>query len=186
MSTPVENDKLLTHTANIVSAHVSKNPMRPEDLPTLINSVYLALTNAASPEAIPDEILAPAVPIKKSVFSDYIVCLEDGKKMKMLKRHLDVSYGLTPDQYRARWNLPHDYPMVAPNYALTRSNLAKKIGLGRTGSSQPMITAVNTDIAEGATADANDTDATSQETVVVPIYALPKSGKTKSKAVSPS
>lgn len=121
---------LLDLTAQIVSAHVSNNSFASEGLPALIRDVYAALESAgqAAPE---QEKLQPAVPIKRSVFPDYIVCLEDGKKLKMLKRHLQSAYGMTPEQYRERWGLPTDYPMVAPNYAERRSTLAREIGLGR-------------------------------------------------------
>jgi predicted transcriptional regulator len=117
-------------TAQIVSAHIGKNQMAADALPSLIQAVYRSLSTAGDVEAAP-AAQTPAVPIKKSVFPDYIVCLEDGKKLKMLKRHLQTSYGLSPDTYRAKWGLPRDYPMVAPNYAATRSGLAKQIGLGR-------------------------------------------------------
>ena len=121
---------ILGLTAQIVSAHVSKNRLETEALPSLIQSVYRSLSTAGQVEAASAPALTPAVPIKKSVLPDYIVCLEDGKKLKMLKRHLQTGYGLTPDAYRAKWGLPRDYPMVAPSYAATRSGLAKKIGLG--------------------------------------------------------
>ncbi len=123
-------DGMLGLTAQIVSAHVSNNTVAPSSLPELIQQVFHALTTVGV-EAPEPEQRQPAVPIKKSVFPDYIVCLEDGKKLKMLKRHLQTSYNLTPNQYRERWGLTHDYPMVAPNYAERRSALAKKIGLGR-------------------------------------------------------
>ena len=130
MSDQVAAD-ILGLTAQIVSAHVSKNQVGTDALPSLIQSVYRSLSTAGEvrPAAAPAQ--APAVPIKKSVFPDYIVCLEDGKKLKMLKRHLQTSYGLTPDAYRNKWGLPREYPMVAPSYAATRSTLAKSIGLGR-------------------------------------------------------
>ena len=125
---------MLELTAQIVSAHVSNNPVEPDALPVLIGEVFRALTDLAQgPAGAPasaDKPL-PAVAIRKSVFPDYIICLEDGKKLKMLKRHLKTAYDLTPDAYRQRWGLPPDYPMVAPNYASHRSDLAKKIGLGR-------------------------------------------------------
>src|SRR3954469_6179531 len=124
-------------TAQIVSAHVSKNQVGTDALPSLIQSVYRSLSKAGEAEAAPGPAQAPAVPINKSVFPDYIVCLEDGKKLKMLKRHLQTSYGLSPDAYRAKWGLPRDYPMVAPNYAAIRSGLAKQIGLGRKATSAP-------------------------------------------------
>lgn len=117
-------------TAEVVSSHVSNNKVSAEDLPALIRGVYSTLASVKG-QAVEKGKPEPAVPIKKSVQPDYIVCLEDGRKLKMLKRHLNTSYNMTPDQYRARWNLPSDYPMVAPNYAKRRSNLAKKIGLGK-------------------------------------------------------
>lgn len=121
---------LLALTAEIVSAHVANNAVRSGDLPQLIHDVHRALAEIGGGETPAGH---PAVPIKKSVMPDYIVCLEDGKKLKMLKRHLKTAYGLTPEQYRERWQLSPDYPMVAPNYAKTRSRLAKKIGLGTKG-----------------------------------------------------
>jgi predicted transcriptional regulator len=121
---------ILGLTAQIVSAHVSKNAVARDALPELITQVYNTLITAGA-EPVEPEKLQPAVPIKKSVFPEYIICLEDGKKLKMLKRHLQTSYNMTPEQYRDKWGLPHDYPMVAPKYAEHRSELAKKIGLGR-------------------------------------------------------
>ncbi|MCB8880926.1 MucR family transcriptional regulator [Acidisoma cellulosilytica] len=129
MSDDAANLSVLGWTAQIVSAHVSHNTVAPEALPALIQEVFRTLSNVgAQPEVV--EKPQPAVPIKKSVFGDYIICLEDGKKLKMLKRHLKTAYNLEPEQYRERWGLPPDYPMVAPNYARQRSSLAKKIGLG--------------------------------------------------------
>ena len=117
-------------TAQIVAAHVSNNQVSVDELPVLINQVYRSLASmGTAPEPV-QEKPQPAVPVKKSVHPDYIVCLEDGKKLKMLKRHLKTAYNMTPEQYRERWSLPPDYPMVAPNYARHRSSLAKKIGLG--------------------------------------------------------
>ena len=121
---------VLTLTAQIVSAHVAKNQLSVDALPSLIQAVYRSLATAGEVEIKPEAQL-PAVPVRKSVFADYIICLEDGKKLKMLKRHLRTSYNLSPDEYRTKWGLPHDYPMVAPSYASHRSELAKKIGLGR-------------------------------------------------------
>ena len=121
---------LLQLTANIVSAHVSKNAVGAAELPTLIRDVYQALSNVGQAPVKEPERPQPAVPIKKSVTPDYIVCLEDGKKLKMLKRHLKTAYDMTPEDYRERWGLAADYPMVAPNYAKQRSRLAKQIGLG--------------------------------------------------------
>ncbi len=123
------NSDVLGLTAQIVSAHVSNNSVSPDALPALIQEVYRTLAGVGK-ETIPVEKPQPAVPVKKSVFPDYIVCLEDGKKLKMLKRHLKTAYNMTPEQYRERWGLPPDYPVVAPNYARHRSSLAKKIGLG--------------------------------------------------------
>ncbi|MEI6558739.1 MAG: MucR family transcriptional regulator [Rhodospirillaceae bacterium] len=125
--------ELIELTSKIVAAYVSRNVLQPSDLPTLINAIHQSLKTAGQPPQPVDAVvdLKPAVPIKKSVFPDYIVCLEDGKKLKMLKRHLASSYGLTPDEYRSKWGLPSDYPMVAPNYAKARSDLALKLGLGR-------------------------------------------------------
>ncbi len=124
------NEMLITLTADIVAAHVSNNSVAVSDLPLLINSVHGALNGLSSgaPAAPAPE---PAVPIKGSVKRDYIICLEDGKRLKMLKRHLMTHYGMTPDDYRAKWGLPADYPMVAPAYAEQRRDLAKAIGLGR-------------------------------------------------------
>jgi predicted transcriptional regulator len=124
------NDQVLSLAAQIVSAHVKNNEVPTNELPALIQSVYATLTQAGVQTPEPEK-QEPAVPIKKSVFADHIVCLEDGKKLKMLKRHLHTSYGLTPEQYRAKWNLPASYPMVAPSYAEKRSMLAKSLGLGR-------------------------------------------------------
>ncbi|CDX17076.1 MucR family transcriptional regulator [Mesorhizobium sp. LCM 4577] len=118
-------------TAEVVSAYVSNNPVPVGDLPALIDRVHGALKSAGGGTAEKPETLTPAVPIRKSVTPDYIISLEDGKKFKSLKRHLSVHYGLTPDEYRAKWGLPADYPMVAPNYAAARSSLAKSMGLGR-------------------------------------------------------
>jgi predicted transcriptional regulator len=123
-------ETLITLTADIVSAHVSNNSVAVSDLPLLIGNVYAALSGlgARAEEAAPKP--EPAVSIRSSVKPDYIVCLEDGKKLKMLKRHLMTHYNMTPDDYRKKWGLPADYPMVAPNYAEQRRSLAKKIGLG--------------------------------------------------------
>jgi predicted transcriptional regulator len=123
-------ETLITLTADIVSAHVSNNSVAVSDLPTLIQNVHSALTGLGQAVPAPEVKLEPAVSIRSSVKPDYVVCLEDGKKLKMLKRHLMTHYQMTPEQYRAKWNLPADYPMVAPNYAEQRRTLAKKIGLG--------------------------------------------------------
>ncbi|HLJ06607.1 MAG TPA: MucR family transcriptional regulator [Acetobacteraceae bacterium] len=129
MSEQVPSVNVLGLTAQIVSAHVSNNSVSPDALPALIEEVYKTLSGVGK-EAAPADRPQPAVPVKKSVTADHIVCLEDGKKLKMLKRHLKTSYNMTPEQYRERWDLSSDYPMVAPNYAKHRSSLAKKIGLG--------------------------------------------------------
>ena len=123
-------ETLVTLTADIVAAHVSNNSVAVSDLPVLIQNVHGALTGLGRPAPAPEVKQEPAVSIRASVKPDYIVCLEDGKKLKMLKRHLMTHYQMTPEQYRAKWNLPADYPMVAPNYAEQRRSLAKKIGLG--------------------------------------------------------
>ena len=124
-------ETLITLTSDIVAAHVSNNSVAVEDVPTLISNVYSALSGLDGAGSPAEPTPEPAVPIRSSVKKDYIVCLEDGKKMKMLKRHLKTAYDMTPDEYRARWNLPADYPMVAPAYAEKRRELAVKIGLGR-------------------------------------------------------
>ena len=129
--TTEEPSALLELTARIVSAQCSSAPVPAEALPGLIRQVFQALSNIETPAAPEAEKPTPAVPVKRSVFPDYIVCLEDGKKLKMLKRHLQSAYNMTPAQYRERWGLPPEYPMVAPNYAERRSLLAKQIGLGR-------------------------------------------------------
>lgn len=120
-------------TAKIVSAYVSNNSTTAADIPGLIAQVHAALVHVAngSVEAVPQEPVRPAVSVKKSMTADYLVCLEDGKRFKSLKRHLRSRYNLSPEQYRAKWGLPDDYPMVAPNYAVARSQLARKMGLGQ-------------------------------------------------------
>ncbi len=125
------NETLITLTSDIVAAHVSNNSVAVSDLSVLITSVYGALAGLGQAVATVEVLPEPAVSIRSSVKPDFITCLEDGKKLKMLKRHLMTHYNLTPDQYRARWGLSADYPMVAPNYAEKRRELAKKIGLGR-------------------------------------------------------
>ncbi len=123
-------ETLITLTADIVAAHVSNNSVAVSDLPVLIANVHSALAGLGGPVIEPEVKQEPAVSIRASIKPDFIVCLEDGKKLKMLKRHLMTHYQMTPEQYRAKWNLPADYPMVAPNYAEQRRTLAKKIGLG--------------------------------------------------------
>jgi len=122
---------LVGMAAEIVAAYVSANTLSPQDLPGLIRTVHSALGEVAGDVGVRvDTVQEPAVAVKKSITPDFIICLEDGKKFKSLKRHLRTRYGMTPDEYRAKWALPHDYPMVAPNYAKERSNLAKRMGLG--------------------------------------------------------
>ncbi len=123
-------ETFITLTADIVAAHVSNNSVAVNDLPTLISNVHTALASLGTPSVPVVEKQEPAVSIRSSIKPDYVVCLEDGKKLKMLKRHLMTHYGMTPDQYRTKWGLPNDYPMVAPNYAEQRRTLAKAIGLG--------------------------------------------------------
>ncbi|UAJ12746.1 MucR family transcriptional regulator (plasmid) [Polymorphobacter megasporae] len=142
MNDLASNNELLTLTADIVSSHVANNTVALSDLSGLIGNVYAALARLGTqvePEKIRQE---PVVSIRSSIKPDYIVCLEDGKKLKMLKRHLLTSYGMTPDAYRAKWNLPADYPMVAPAYAEQRRSLAIKIGLGRKAPPAPPAPAV--------------------------------------------
>jgi predicted transcriptional regulator len=126
------NEDVLGLTSQIVSAHVSHNTVAPDALPSLIQEVYRTLVNIGK-QPVQAEKPTPAVPVKQSVRQDRIICLEDGKSFSMLKRHLMTDHKLTPQQYREKWDLPREYPMVAPNYAQTRSALAKKIGLGRKG-----------------------------------------------------
>jgi predicted transcriptional regulator len=130
MSEKEGGNDLLWLTEKIVSAHVANNAMSSADLPNLIRAVYAALDKVRTGAGTPP-LPKPAVPIKRSVTPNYIVCLEDGRKMKMLKRHLRTTFNMTPKEYRARWGLPPDYPMTAPNYAKARSEMAKKIGLGK-------------------------------------------------------
>lgn len=134
-----DRQELLTLTTEIVAAFAGNNAVAMNDLPAIISSVYAALSTAGAVKQEPvTEAPVPAVPVRKSIGNDYIICLEDGKKLKMLKRHLASRYQMTPEEYRRRWGLPNDYPMVAPAYAAQRSALAKEIGLGR----KPAETAV--------------------------------------------
>ncbi len=135
----VKREEILGHTSEIVAAHVSNNTVALSDLPSLIEQVYRTLALVGGAEGGNADRPTPAVPIKKSITPDFIVCLEDGKKLKMLKRHLKTAYNMTPEEYRERWGLSPDYPMVAPNYAKQRSRLAKQIGLGtRSRRSRPV------------------------------------------------
>ena len=129
--TSIDRNELLALTAEIVSAYVGNNALDTGAVTSVIGAVFAKLTELSTDEKPLPETLTPAVPIKRSVTDDYIVCLEDGKKLKMLKRHLMTAYGMTPEVYRAKWGLKPDYPMVAPTYAAKRQELAKKIGLGR-------------------------------------------------------
>ena len=124
-------ETLITLTSDIVAAHVSNNNVNVDEVPTLISNIYSALAGLGEQQAQEESPPEPAVSVRASVKPDYLVCLEDGKKLKMLKRYLRTNYDMSPEEYRERWNLPADYPMVAPNYAEKRRELAKKIGLGR-------------------------------------------------------
>jgi predicted transcriptional regulator len=137
MADTTANPDLLGLTAEIVSAHVANNTVPISDLPSLIQDVYRTLATIGQPVEAAAERPQPAVPVKKSITPEYLICLEDGKKLKMLKRHLKTSFNMTPDQYRERWGLPADYPMVAPNYTKHRSSLAKRIGLGTKPRGRP-------------------------------------------------
>ncbi len=129
MTDKIDNTEILELTAEIVASYVSNNIVSSSDLPGVIQDVHRTLTDLDGPAAQPERP-KPAVSIKRSITPDFIICLEDGKKLKMLKRHLKTAYNMTPEDYRERWGLAPDYPMVAPNYAKHRSSLAKKIGLG--------------------------------------------------------
>jgi predicted transcriptional regulator len=132
MAETTGNSNFIELTAGIVSAFVSNNSVAAGDIPALINQVHAALLRVSSgAKDTPSEPLKPAVPVKKSITPEYLICLEDGKKFKSLKRHLRTQYNVTPEQYREKWGLPADYPMVAPNYAAARSKLAKDMGLGQ-------------------------------------------------------
>jgi predicted transcriptional regulator len=130
MSESMTSRELPSLTTQIVAAYVANNSVSVNDLPALIRQVHAALANVGGTTEVEPERPQPAVPVKKSVMPDFIICLEDGKKLKMLKRHLKTAFDMTPEEYRERWDLPPDYPMVAPNYANQRSRLAKEIGLG--------------------------------------------------------
>ncbi len=134
MTEPNDTQEFLaTLTADIISAHVSNNSVSPSDLPGMIQSVYSALSGLSGPQTVKVEVQKPAVSVRASIKPDYIICLEDGKKLKMLKRHLRTHFDMSPDDYRAKWGLPADYPMVASDYSETRRMLAKQIGLGTKG-----------------------------------------------------
>ena len=127
----VDPCNLLRMTADIVAAHVGNTPTEPQNITSLIATVHSELTDICNLAKQGQSVPIPAVPVAESIHDDYLVCLEDGRKMKMLKRHLNTVFGMSPDQYRSKWSLPADYPMVAPNYTLKRQELARKIGLGR-------------------------------------------------------
>ena len=128
----VDRGEILRMAVEVVSSYVGRNQIAGDKIPELINTVYGSMAGLANPDGHEDqEVSKPAVAVRRSITPDYLICLEDGKKLKMLKRHLRTTYGMTPEEYRAKWKLPHDYPMVAPNYAKQRSEFAKNIGLGR-------------------------------------------------------
>ncbi|CCQ73834.1 MucR family transcriptional regulator [Magnetospira sp. QH-2] len=129
----ISNEDILQMSVDIVAAYVGNNSLPASQISDVITTVYGALKSLDNSGPAAEEVLKPAVTIKKSITPDYLVCLEDGKKMKMLKRYLRTTYGMTAEEYRSKWNLPADYPMVAPNYAAQRSEFAKKIGLGKKG-----------------------------------------------------
>lgn len=133
----ISDEGMLKMTADVVSAYVGNNSLTPTQIPDVIKTVYGSL-NALSEQKAANAAPKPAVPVRRSVTPDYIICLEDGKKLKMLKRHLRTTYGMSPEDYRAKWGLPADYPMVAPNYAKQRSDFAKRIGLGRRSAGAPV------------------------------------------------
>lgn len=133
MSEEVNRADLLSLTTEVVASYVSNNTVSAEEIPAVIEGVYKTLANIGTQNFTSADRPQPAVPINRSITPDFLICLEDGKKLKMLKRHLKTAYKMTPEQYRERWGLPADYPMVAPNYAQQRSKLAKDIGLGTRG-----------------------------------------------------
>lgn len=140
-----DRSAVLEYTTDIVASYAANHSLDQVDLVALIGSVFAALSELAEEPAATPEALVPAVSIRKSVTDDYLICLEDGKKLKMLKRHLMTSYGMTPEDYRAKWGLPHDYPMIAPAYVRLRQDIAKQIGLGRNRRQVEVAEPVNTD-----------------------------------------
>ncbi len=138
----ISDEDMLRMTADVVSAYVGNNALAPQQIPDVIKTVYGSLTNLSEERKL-HEAPKPAVPVRRSVTPEYIICLEDGKKLKMLKRHLRTNYDMSPEEYRAKWSLPADYPMVAPNYARQRSEFAKRIGLGRRTSGSPAAHVTN-------------------------------------------
>ena len=129
----VEKKEVLRMATEIIASYVSRNQTPSAELPELINTVFESLNNISSPSQLIENKQKPAVAIRRSITPDFIICLEDGQKLKMLKRYLRTNYSMTPEEYRTKWNLPHDYPMVSPNYAKKRSEFAKNIGLGKSG-----------------------------------------------------
>lgn len=179
---PDEKPELLTMTADIVSSHVANNSVALSDLPGLIRGVYAALSGLGTMSAPETAKQKPAVSIRASVKPEYLVCLEDGKKLKMLKRHLMSSYGLTPDAYRAKWNLPNDYPMVAPNYAAQRRSLAIKSGLRTNRDTiQPEVSSVPTAVEASAKPKGGRSSKKAEEpaTTAVAVAAQPKPARRK-------
>ena len=134
MSDNIEHEEILVLTAEVVSAYLSNNQTTVDEIPHIMKKVYRSLSTVQQDAEAYADRPHPAVPIKRSITDDHIICLEDGKKLKMLKRHLKTAYNMSPEEYRERWGLPMDYPMVAPNYAKRRSALAKEIGLGKSGN----------------------------------------------------
>ena len=132
-----DNSELLLMTTDIVSSYITSHEVQPENIPEIINTIFQGLKAVRSGSHVTSEGKQPAVSISQSITPDFIICLEDGKKLKMMKRHLRSTYGLTPEEYRRRWNLPATYPMVAPNYSKVRSKYASQIGLGKNGSGRP-------------------------------------------------
>jgi predicted transcriptional regulator len=174
------NEELLQLTADIVTSHVSNNKISAADLPALIQATHAALEKASAPVEAPAAAAEPAVSIRASVKPDYIVCLEDGKKLKMLKRYLRTNYDMTPEDYRAKWNLPRDYPMVAPNYAETRRTVAKSIGLGRKAKVSVTATAAKaTKRVKATAAKAIESAAPAIESAVEPVAAVAKASRKK-------
>ncbi|MEO0387480.1 MAG: MucR family transcriptional regulator [Pseudomonadota bacterium] len=148
----VDKGDLLALASDIVASYVGNNTVQPDQVSDMLKSVYGTMTTLTEVKVEEPEELIPAVPIKKSVTNDYIICLEDGKELKMLKRHLKTAYDMTPEQYREKWGLKSDYPMVAPSYAQKRQELAKKIGLGRKPRTTTSTAAATTTAAKSAAA----------------------------------
>ena len=174
------NEELLQLTTEIVTAHVSNNKVSAADLPALIQATHAALEKAVAPAAPEAPAQEPAVSVRTSVKPDYIVCLEDGKKIKMLKRYLRTNFNMSPEEYRAKWHLPRDYPMVAPNYAETRRTLAKSIGLGRVGKVKDIPAVKSTArTVEARAGNITDAAASAIGSVVAPVADAVKTGRKK-------